>query len=97
MSEKQLVVEGSPAGSATPSDTVSLDSKKETKSKSAHNGDLLELPPLAARANQRMEGALGNMVLRLLRIRKKGPKNNGFDLDAVGMDPRAHFQQLTVS
>lgn len=91
MSEKQAIVESSPTESATPSDTISLDSKKEIKSKPAHNGDLVELPPLAARENQRMEGALGNMVLRLLRIRKKGPKNDGFDLDAVSMDPRLSF------
>ncbi len=39
-------------------------------------------PALAAEGSERMESALGDALLRLLRIRK-GPKNGGLDLDAV--------------
>lgn len=39
-------------------------------------------PELAVQGGQRMEGALGDAILRFLRIRKR-PKNNGHDLDAV--------------
>lgn len=40
-------------------------------------------PPLASGPDQRMEAALGDSILRFLRIRK-GPKKDAFDLDAVG-------------
>ena len=40
------------------------------------------VPELAAQEGQRMEGALGDAILRFLRIRKR-PKNDGYDLDAV--------------
>lgn len=39
-------------------------------------------PALAAEGSERVESALGDGLLRLLRIRK-GPKNGGIDLDAV--------------
>jgi len=92
MSEKQPVVKDSPTGSATPSDNASLNSKKGSSSKDpVKNGVSPELPPLAARDNQRMESALGDAVLKLLRIREKGPKNDGYDLDAVSMNPRDKF------
>jgi hypothetical protein len=37
---------------------------------------------LAATETQRMEAALGDYILRFLRIRK-GPKNDIYDVDAV--------------
>ena len=40
-------------------------------------------PPVGAGETQRMEAALGDAVLRFLRIRK-GPRKDAFDLDAVG-------------
>lgn len=43
-------------------------------------------PELAQDGQQRMEGTMGDAILRFLRIRK-GPKNDVYDLDAVGFKP----------
>ncbi|KAI1145985.1 major facilitator superfamily transporter [Nemania diffusa] len=43
-------------------------------------------PALAAEGSERVESALGDGLLRLLRIRK-GPKNGGIDLDATATQP----------
>lgn len=40
------------------------------------------VPEVAAQEGQRMEGALGDAILRFLRVRKRA-KNDGHDLDAV--------------
>lgn len=79
-----------PAGVSSPSDSDSASASELRKSRSQesieskHAG--VSAPPLApalaAEGYERMESALGDGLLRLLRIRK-GPKNGGFDLDAV--------------
>lgn len=65
----------------TPSDTASLSSQGRPDDKPSKDAPPLA-QPLATQENQRMEAALGDAVLRFLRIRK-GPKGEKYDLDAV--------------
>lgn len=73
-----------PSGSETPSDGISLSSKRRVDEKQP-DLSARDAPALASQGAQRMEGALGDAVLRFLRIRK-GPKPDQYDLDAVRLD-----------
>lgn len=72
--------------SASPTDRDSL--KSQGRKGSKDEGDLVPLAPaaLATRDTIRMEAAMGDAILRFLRIRK-GPKNEEYDLDAVRTRP----------
>ncbi|PGH00928.1 hypothetical protein AJ80_09090 [Polytolypa hystricis UAMH7299] len=80
MSAQQPVITPPPDGSATPSDHSSLKSKGRIDSKHSN------APALATQETQRMEAALGDAILRFLRIRK-GPKGDKYDIDAVATQP----------
>ncbi|PKS10116.1 hypothetical protein jhhlp_001866 [Lomentospora prolificans] len=69
----------------TPSDTASLSSQGRPDDKPSKDAPPLA-QPLATQENQRMEAALGDAVLRFLRIRK-GPKGEKYDLDAIATQP----------
>ncbi len=77
-----------PAGVSSPNDSDSASKPRKSGSQgsieSKHAGGPAPplAPALAAEGSERMESALGDALLRLLRIRK-GPKNGGLDLDAV--------------
>lgn len=77
-----------PAGVSSPHDSDSASEPRKSKSQeiidSKHAGGPAPTlaPALAAEGSDRVESALGNALLRLLRIRK-GPKNAEVDLDAV--------------
>ncbi|KAI0404530.1 major facilitator superfamily transporter [Xylaria palmicola] len=81
-----------PAGSSSPIDSDSASEPGKSRSQESIESKHVrsEAPPLApalaAEGTERMESALGNALLRLLRIRK-GPKNDGFDLDATATQP----------
>lgn len=69
--------------SATTSDYDSINSARKADDKRPEN--VVVAPPapaLAANGNERMESALGDAILRFLKIRK-GPKDEKYDLDAV--------------
>ncbi|OTB07577.1 hypothetical protein M426DRAFT_240780 [Hypoxylon sp. CI-4A] len=74
-----------PPRSATPSDHGDLGDKAKPD---ITTRDLTPPTPLAlaAKEGERMESALGDAVLRFLRIRK-GPKNRVYDLDAIATQP----------
>lgn len=82
MSTQRPTTDPPPAGHDTPSDHNSLNSKTASDAKGPHEFTSSEQPGLASREGQRMEGALGDAVLRFLRIRR-GPKLNAHDPDAV--------------
>ncbi|GJC87638.1 putative transporter YIL166C [Colletotrichum liriopes] len=83
MSSQQPVAKASPPGSITSSDHGALDSKTvATDDKRPIDSAPPTAPALATQETQRMEAALGDAILRFLRIRK-GPKNEEYDLDAV--------------
>jgi hypothetical protein len=69
--------------SLPPTDSDSLGRKPDT---GITAGDIP--PPLAVQENQRMEAALGDAVLRFLRIRK-GPRRDEYDPDAVSISTQA--------
>jgi len=85
MSVLKPIVTPAAVESPTPSDGASLTSQGKVDDK--HLSDLSPppAPALATRESERMEAALGDAILRLLRIRK-GPKGEEYDLDAVGMN-----------
>ncbi|KAI8650312.1 hypothetical protein NCS57_01364400 [Fusarium keratoplasticum] len=84
MTAKQSAITPSPAESDTPSEHGSLESQKRP---TATYGALAPTAPaLASQENQRMEGALGDAVLRFLRIRK-GPKADEYDPDSIATQP----------
>lgn len=85
MSDPQSGVKPSPAVSATSRDPSVTDSSGGTDGNHVDGSTPLTAPPLATQPNQRMESALGDVVLRLLRIRK-GPKGDEYDLDAVRVE-----------
>lgn len=55
-----------------------------------------DVPGLAAKETQRMEAAMGDAILRFLRIRK-GPKPNEYDLDAVRDSMRSLYLYKTAN
>ncbi|KAI0423138.1 major facilitator superfamily transporter [Xylaria grammica] len=82
-----------PAGGvSSPNDSDSASEPRKSRSQdsieSKHAG--VRPPPLApalaADGSDRTESALSDFLLRFLRIRK-GPKNDGFDLDATATQP----------
>jgi hypothetical protein len=92
MSSQQAANKPLAPGASTPSDRVSVASN--TRSDDKQTRELSTAPPLAPslanRENNRMEAALGDAVLRFLRIRK-GPKPDEYDLDAVRDECPDHF------
>lgn len=82
MSTQQPAIEPPPSGHNTPSDHDSLKSKAAPDVKGPHDLVSATGPALASGENQRMEGVLGDAILRFLRIRK-GPKLDAYDPDAV--------------
>ncbi|KAI2607968.1 MFS general substrate transporter [Hypoxylon sp. NC1633] len=72
--------------SATPSDHGDLGSKRGVEGILTKDLTPPTAPALAARETQRMELALGDAILRFLRIRK-GPKGDEYDLDAIATQP----------
>ena len=61
-----------------------------------NNNDIDHTAALASREPQHVQGALGDAILRFLRIRK-GPKAGGHDLDSVraNIQHEKYFWQLT--
>lgn len=92
MSTQQPAIDPPSTGHNTPSDHGSVSSKAARDVKGPHGMVSETEPALASQESQRMEGVLGDAILRFLRIRK-GPKLAGHDPDAV----RWHFptQDLT--
>ncbi|KAI6082735.1 MFS general substrate transporter [Hypoxylon rubiginosum] len=84
MSPHQPVAEHSRPGTGTPSTDNEILGFKDDKDPN----DLIPPTPLglATREAQRMESALGDAILRFLRIRK-GPKGDAYDLDAIATQP----------
>lgn len=82
MSTPQPGIISLPAESATSSDDASLKSKEGTDSKHSKNLTPPTAPVLTTQETQRMEAALGDAILRFLRIRK-GSKGGEYDLDGV--------------
>ncbi|KAI1193811.1 major facilitator superfamily transporter [Nemania serpens] len=86
MSTQQL------AGASSPSDSDSVSEPRKSRSQDSIESKHAKVPApplapaLAAEGYERMESALGDGLLRLLRIRK-GPRNEGFDLDATATQP----------
>ncbi|KAI0425827.1 major facilitator superfamily transporter [Xylaria sp. FL1042] len=86
MSTKQLASLSSPNDSDSTSEPRKSRSQESVESKHVGSPAPPLAPALAAEGTERMESALGDALLRLLRIRK-GPKNDGFDLDATATQP----------
>ncbi|KAI1097630.1 MFS general substrate transporter [Jackrogersella minutella] len=85
MSAQQPAIMLSPVRPHTPSDNGSLQSKGITDD--IHSSHVTTTTPaLATQETQRMEAALGDALLRFLRIRK-GPKIGEYDLDAIATQP----------
>ncbi|KEZ40889.1 hypothetical protein SAPIO_CDS7886 [Scedosporium apiospermum] len=95
MSVLKPIVTPAAVESPTPSDGASLTSQGKVDDK--HLSDLSPppAPALATRESERMEAALGDAILRLLRIRK-GPKGEEYDLDAVGMNSEPEWENKDV-
>ncbi|KAI9148210.1 major facilitator superfamily transporter [Paramyrothecium foliicola] len=89
MSAQQPPVSSTPTGSDVPSEQASVSSKErpDTKDiKDVKDATPPTAPALATQETQRMEAALGDAILRFLRIRK-GPKGDQYDLDAIATQP----------
>jgi hypothetical protein len=81
MSTQPRVKPPSSATSISSKDSPNgLDNKQPLKEPATVTG-------LASTETRRMDAALGDYILRLLRIRK-GPKNDVYDLDAVSRLPQ---------
>ncbi|KAI0886573.1 major facilitator superfamily transporter [Annulohypoxylon maeteangense] len=86
MSAQRQATTPSPARSTTPSDHGSDRFQGGTEDKKPIEVIPPTAPALATQEPKRVEGALGDAVLRFLRLRK-GPKNEEFDLDAIATQP----------
>ncbi|KAI1128492.1 major facilitator superfamily transporter [Nemania abortiva] len=86
MSTQRLGGISSPNDSDSASEPRKSRSQESIESKHAGGPAPSLAPALAAEGSERMESALGDALLRLLRIRK-GSKNGGFDLDATATQP----------
>ncbi|KAI1311248.1 major facilitator superfamily transporter [Xylaria venustula] len=79
-----------PAGVSSPNDSDTASdpgkSRSQVSIESKNVGPAPLAPALAAEGTERMESALGDALLRLLRIRK-GPRNASIDLDSVATQP----------
>ncbi|KAF4458534.1 major facilitator superfamily transporter [Fusarium albosuccineum] len=73
-----------PGGSVAASEHGSIKSKG--KDGIASSSDSATATPALAKTEGRMEAALGDAILRFLRIRKT-PKNEQFDPDAIATQP----------
>ncbi|KAI2466196.1 major facilitator superfamily transporter [Annulohypoxylon bovei var. microspora] len=86
MSAQQPTVTPLPARSITPSDHGSVMFQGGTEEKHP----VVIIPPtapaVATQEPKRVEGTLGDIVLRFLRIRKT-PRNEAYDLDAIATQP----------
>lgn len=82
MSTRTQIIAGSPADVVPPDGDASSDSKKFVDDKLPSNVTTKADPISATQENRRMESAMGDAILRLLRIRK-GPKSDQVDPDAV--------------
>lgn len=82
MSTQKTYVGTEPTGTRTPSEEDILKYAPVVAKKVPAGVVPLTAPELASRETQRTEAALGDAVLRFLRIRKR-PKDDRYDLDAV--------------
>lgn len=80
MSAQQPII--SAAESSATSDYASINSGRRADDKHSDKAVPPTAPALASNGNERKESALGDAILRFLRIRK-GPKGEKYDLDAV--------------
>ncbi|KAL1849408.1 hypothetical protein Daus18300_013290 [Diaporthe australafricana] len=86
MSAQQPITHPPPTEPNVPSDNESLESKA-TRAIQVHDDSTpTTAPALATQDTQRMESALGDVILRALKIRK-GPKGEAYDIDAVATQP----------
>lgn len=85
MSAKPPVIAASPADFVTPPDHDSIDSNAIPGDKQAGHS-VKPGPDGSVQQSQRMESALGDALLRFLRIRK-GPKPNSHDPYAIATQP----------
>lgn len=84
MSHHQPAVVPSSGVSDSPSDNGSLKGKRKAENDGYPSDSVPPTAPaLAAQQGQRMEAAMGDAILRFLRIRKPR-RNDTYDLDAVG-------------
>lgn len=72
----------SPSESITSSNPSILESPERADGKKPDGVASTTVPALATQETRRMEAALGDAILRFLRIRK-GPKGGEYDLDGV--------------
>ncbi|OTA68676.1 MFS general substrate transporter [Hypoxylon sp. EC38] len=72
--------------SPTSTRSAILSDHGDVKSKGITDEITSPVPALAARETERMEAALGDAILRFLRIRK-GSKGDEYDLDAIATQP----------
>ncbi|EMT71043.1 hypothetical protein FOC4_g10009522 [Fusarium odoratissimum] len=87
MSPHQPIVVPSSGVSDSPSDTGSLKGKNKAENDGYPSDSVPPTAPaLAAQQGQRMEAAMGDAILRFLRIRKPR-RNDIYDLDAVATQP----------
>lgn len=82
MSTQQPAINPPSSGQNTPSEHDGENPKETRHVKGPQDLVSTTEPTLASRENQRMEGVLGDAILRFLRIRK-GPKLDAQDPDAV--------------
>lgn len=76
----------SPVGPSSSSDDASINSKRREDDKHPVETVSASSPALASHAPQRMEAAMGDAILRFLRIRKTGQENI-FDPDSIATQP----------
>ncbi|KAH7236734.1 major facilitator superfamily domain-containing protein [Fusarium redolens] len=87
MSHQQPAVVPSSGVSDSPSDTGSFKGKSKVENDGYPSDSVPPTAPaLAAQQGQRMEAAMGDAILRFLRIRKPR-RNDTYDLDAVATQP----------
>ncbi|KAJ4128434.1 hypothetical protein NW765_012816 [Fusarium oxysporum] len=87
MSPHQPTVVPSSGVSDSPSDTGSLKGRNKAENDGYPSDSVPPTAPaLAAQQGQRMEAAMGDAILRFLRIRKPR-RNDIYDLDAVATQP----------
>jgi hypothetical protein len=82
MPTHQPAAKVSPKSSVAASEHGSLSSKTRIDDGTPRNLSHAATPALASRETESMDAALGDAILRFLRIRK-GPKGKGYDLDTV--------------
>lgn len=76
------IIASSPADAVVPSGDASPDHKRSVDDKVPANVTAKADPISTTQESRRMESAMGDALLRFLRIRK-GPKNDQVDPDAV--------------